>query len=195
MLVVGMFRNRTDAEAAIRDLRRAGFAEEQIGVAMQDQPQQEELAEHNSNQVAQGVATGAVSGGILGGLIGLIGSLLIPGLGPVVVGGLLAATLTGVGLGAAAGGLLGALVGMGVPETDVRHFEAGLRTGRVLLAVNAPTQTNVVLDIFGRYGADLGPSGIDRYRSIESRKPYAGNERRYHFDPDYIGPERRLVPV
>jgi uncharacterized membrane protein len=195
MLVVGMFRNRADAEAAIRDLRNAGFAEEQIGVAMQDQPQQEELAESTGSQVAQGVATGAVSGGILGGLIGLIGSLLIPGLGPVVVGGLLAATLTGVGLGAAAGGLLGALVGMGVPETDVRHFEAELRTGRVLLAISAPSRMTEVLDVFARYGADLGPSGIDRYRMVESRKPYAGNERRYHFDPNYVGLERRLVPV
>ena len=67
------------AEAAIRDLKGAGFTEEQIGVAMQDP----EPCAH----AAEGAATGALSGGMLGGLVGLLGSLLIPGVGPIVIGG------------------------------------------------------------------------------------------------------------
>ena len=46
--------------------------------------------EDTGSKVAEGAATGAVSGGIVGGLIGLLGSLLIPGVGPVVVGVLFA---------------------------------------------------------------------------------------------------------
>ena len=34
--VVGMFTRRSDAEAAIRELKAAGFTDDQIGVALQD---------------------------------------------------------------------------------------------------------------------------------------------------------------
>lgn len=52
-----------------------------------------------------------------------IGSLLIPGIGPVIAGGVLGATLVGAGVGAAAGGPIGLLTEMGVPEVEARHFE------------------------------------------------------------------------
>src|SRR5690349_7131253 len=183
MVIVGMFRNRSDAEAAIRDLRTLGFNEERIGVAMQNPDEQATLAERTGSDVAEGAATGAVSGGILGGVIGLLGSLLVPGVGPIVVGGLLASALTGAGIGAAAGGLMGALVGMGVPELDARHFQTGLGSGRVLVTVNAFTRSNEVLDIMRRHGADFGPSGGDRYAMPTSRTAYAGSERRQYTDP------------
>jgi len=195
MVIVGMFRNRSDAEAAILDLRTSGFSEERIGVAMQDPDEQVTLAERTGSDVAEGAATGAVSGGILGGIIGLLGSLLVPGIGPVVVGGLLASALTGAGIGAAAGGLMGALVGMGVPETDVQHFQRGLGSGRVLVTVNAFTRSDDVLDILRRHNADFGPSGTDRYSMPIAPVVYGGTERRHYTDPSYTGPERRLALV
>src|SRR5919197_3847587 len=133
--VVGLFNDRRHAESAIRDLKAAGFSEEQIGVALQSSEGEAHIvgdaepsnkAETHSGEFA---AKGAVSGGVLGGLVGLLGSLLVPGFGPVVVGGVLASTLTGAGLGAAAGGIIGALTGMGVSEQDARHFDLGLRAG------------------------------------------------------------------
>jgi hypothetical protein len=102
--VVGLFGHRSAAEAAIRDLRSAGFSDDQIGVAMQDRVQQGDLLEEVGGAPAEGAAKGAVSGGLVGGLVGLLGSLLIPGLGPVLAGGVLASTLAGVGIGAATGG-------------------------------------------------------------------------------------------
>src|SRR6185295_5008059 len=91
--VVGLFTERSDAEQAIRDLKDAGFSEQQIGVAMQDREAQRRLTEDTGSTAAEGAATGALSGGVVGGLIGLLGSLLIPGVGPIVVGGVLASTL------------------------------------------------------------------------------------------------------
>src|SRR5688500_14135783 len=73
--VVGMFTERKHAEQAIRDLKAAGFTEEQIGVAMQNRDDQQELIEDTGSQAAEGAAKGAVSGGVVGGLIGLLGSL------------------------------------------------------------------------------------------------------------------------
>ncbi|MEP6688055.1 MAG: general stress protein [Gemmatimonadales bacterium] len=161
--VVGMFTNRPDAESAIRELKGAGFGENQIGVALQDREEQRDLMETTGSEAAEGAAKGAVSGGLVGGLIGLLGSLLIPGVGPIVVGGVLASTLTGAGIGAATGGIIGALVGLGVPEGDARHFDEGLRSGRTLVTVNAGTRTADALAILDRHGMDFGPSGAARY--------------------------------
>src|SRR5512138_346465 len=206
--VVGLFQDRTDAEAAIRDLKDAGFTEGQIGIAHADRAEQRELMETTGSGAAEGAATGAVSGGLVGGLIGLLGSLLIPGVGPIVVGGVLASTLTGVGVGAATGGILGALIGMGVPEVDAKHFDAGLRSGSVLVTVNAGARTAEALEILERHGMDFWPSGVSRYGSFdrasgipvddslgERRASWTGRDRRGRQDAAYAGPERRLAGV
>jgi hypothetical protein len=170
--VVGLFNDRRHAEAAIRDLKAAGFTEEQIGIALQStegeahivgDPQASGEGQSHSGEFA---AKGAVSGGVLGGLVGLLGSLLIPGFGPVVVGGVLASTLTGAGLGAAAGGIIGALTGMGVSELDAQHFDLGLRSGGTLIAVGAGNRTDEALAILQGHGIDFGPSGS---RRVEAR--------------------------
>ena len=165
--VVGMFTNRPDVESAIRELKAAGFGEERIGVALQDRDEQRDLMETTGSEAAEGAAKGAVSGGVVGGVIGLLGSLLIPGVGPIVVGGVLASTLTGVGIGAATGGIVGALVGLGVPEGDARHFDQGLRSGRTLVTVNAGARTAEALTILDRHGMDFGPSGAARYEPAD----------------------------
>jgi heat induced stress protein YflT len=200
--VVGMFTNRPDAEAAIRELKAAGFADDQIGVALQDEQRDlRDLTETTGHEAAEGAAKGAVSGGLIGGLIGLLGSLLVPGVGPIVVGGVLASTLTGVGIGAATGGIIGALVTLGVPEADARHFDEGLRSGRTLVAVGAGARTGDALVILDRHGMDFGPSGASRYASgikaggepARERGRYRGKERRTLRESTYAGPERRLV--
>ena len=204
--VVGMFTNRPDAEAAIRELKAAGFGDDRIGVALQDREEQRDLRdlmETTGREAAGRAATGAVSGGLVGGLIGLFGSLLIPGIGPIVVGGVLASTLTGAGIGAATGGIIGALVALGVPETDARHFDEGLRSGRTLVTVDAGARTAEALMMLDRHGMDFGPSGASRYDSgikpgaelARERSRYRGKERRTTQDPMYAGPERRLVGV
>jgi hypothetical protein len=209
--VIGLFTNRQHAEAAIRDLKRAGFTDERIGVAMQDAGEQQELMDTTSSNAAEGAAKGAVSGGVVGGLIGLLGSLLVPGVGPVIVGGVLASTLAGAGIGAATGGLIGALIGLGVPEEDARHFDQGLRSGGTLVTVAAGSQTGDALAILQRHEVDFGPSRGRRFggwdevasesstgtrgRSSPGRKPYTGRERRTRGDTSYRGPERRLIGV
>jgi hypothetical protein len=203
------------AEEAIRDLKDAGFTDDEIGVISRDRkgratqpsgsstqpsgpsaqqsgssarqadaaPDEEEVGkilEDTAGGMAEGASIGAITGGVIGGLVGLVGSLLVPGLGPVVVGGVLASTLLGMGLGAATGGLIGALVGMGVPEDEARYFDAGFRKGGTLVTVNAGDRTPEAVSAMQRRGADLGPSR---------------SERRRRQDVSYAGPERRLVGV
>jgi uncharacterized protein (TIGR02271 family) len=163
--VVGLFTDRTDAENAIRQLRDAGFTEKQIGLAMRDRDEQRTLIEDTGTTAAEGAAVGAVSGGVLGGLIGLLGSLLIPGIGPIVAGGVLASTLAGAGIGAAAGGIIGALMGLGVPEADAQHFDRGFRSGGVIVTVDAGDRVGEAIAILQQNHVDLGPSGVDRFRT------------------------------
>ena len=87
-----------------------------------------------------------MTGGVLGGLAGLlvgIGALAIPGIGPVLAAGPLAAALgpalgallTGAAIGAGAGAIAGALVGMGMPEDEAQVYEQRFRQGRILVTV------------------------------------------------------------
>jgi len=173
--VVGLFARRRDADAAIRDLKVAGFRDDQVGVALQDKEEQGDLLEPTRAKEAEGAAAGAVSGGLIGGLIGLLGSLLVPGVGPLVVGGVLASTLTGAGIGAATGGIIGALMGLGVPEPDARHFDQGLRLGSTLVTVDAGPRTAEVLVILDRHGMDFGPSGTERFAAFDRAAGTAGD--------------------
>ena len=134
-------------------------------MALQDRDEQGDLLESTGGREADGAAAGALSGGLVGGLIGLLGSLLIPGVGPIMVGGVLASALTGAGIGAATGGVIGALMGMGVPEIDARHFDEGLRLGSTLVTVDAGPRTDEALVILDRHGMDFGPSG---HRSVRA---------------------------
>ena len=105
--VAGLFSDRARAEQAIDALKAAGFTEDQIGVALRDRPAPGVLLETTGTEVAEEAATtGALGGGLLGGFAGLligIGALVIPGLGPVVAGGMLA-TAFGVAGGMRRGG-------------------------------------------------------------------------------------------
>src|SRR4029453_14657261 len=136
--VVGLFNDAESAETAIRALKTAGFSDQEIGVVMRDLGGSRGLADSTVNGgAAEGAAAGAATGSMVGGLLGLLGSLLLPGVGPIVVGGVLGSTLVGAGAGAATGGLIGGLVGMGVSADDARHFDRGFRGGGLLVSGNA----------------------------------------------------------
>jgi hypothetical protein len=90
----------------------------------------------------EGAATGAVAGGIAGGLTGLLvglGTLAIPGIGPIMLAGAtataLATTLAGGAIGAVTGGLLGGLIGLGIPEERAKVYDQRVTRGDYLVIV------------------------------------------------------------
>lgn len=150
--VVGVFTDRAMAERAIEQLHQAGFHDEQIGYVSRDS-QVSTVAPEASNDTAAGAATGAVSGGVLGGVLGAAAALLIPGFGPAIAGGILAATLGGAALGAVAGGLVGALTGMGIPEEEARYYQDEFETGRTIVTVKTDGRYEEALNILRQNGA------------------------------------------
>ena len=82
-------------------------------------------------------------GGVTGWLIG-VGALAIPGIGPIIAAGPIAAALgvagttaaAGAGAGAVAGGLVGALTSWGFSESEAREYESRVQHGDVLIAAD-----------------------------------------------------------
>jgi hypothetical protein len=155
--IAGVFETREAAEDAVQRLLAAGFRRDAIGVAMRDPRASGELAEATGadDLSAEGATAGAISGAGVGALIGLalVGStLVLPGIGPILVGGSLAtgavtaagtaaAALTGAGLGGLSGGLIGGLVGAGISEEEATGYVEQIQQGRILVAVNADEAT------------------------------------------------------
>ena len=99
--LVGVFEQRVDAEQALEDLRALGFGEEDLGIAIRST---EEAAASGAAATMEGAsaastgmetesAEGAGVGLVAGGILGAAAALLIPGVGPVLAGGLLSATV------------------------------------------------------------------------------------------------------
>jgi Heat induced stress protein YflT len=153
--VVGVFENRLQAEQAIDELHHAGFADNQIGYALRGEHSEKGL-EPPHEETRNEAATGAISGGIFGAIVGALAALLLPGIGPVLAGGILVAALGGAAIGAAAGGVLGALMDLGVTEEEARYYENEFKNGRTIVAVltgEDRERANQAREILHRHGA------------------------------------------
>jgi uncharacterized protein (TIGR02271 family) len=165
--ILALYDDFPTAESVTRALVESGFPSEDISLMANNS-----AAEYGSglsgsvaasgegrsaegDKGASGTMTGAAIGGTIGGIGGLLvglGALAIPGIGPVVAAGPLAATLIGAGAGAAAGGLLGALTSIGVPENEANLYAEGVRRGGALLALRAEeSEAERAIAIMERY--------------------------------------------
>jgi hypothetical protein len=139
-LVTGLFKTRAAAEAAVDALMKRGYTREEISVLMSDSTKSKEFAVDTRTHAADGAGIGGAVGGTIGAVLAAIvavgTSIAIPGLGLVVAGPIVAA-LAGAGAGAATGGIVGALIGAGIPEHRARVYDAGIRSGGILLGVEA----------------------------------------------------------
>lgn len=156
--VVGVFETRDQVNCAEQALRNAGFRDDQIGIAMRDekgQPTQNEgmLKEKHGNKAAEGAMGGLVTGGVVGGILGAAAAMLVPGVGPVLAGGILASALAGAATGAVAGGLLGTLVGLGVPEEEAQYYNDEFQRGRIIMTAKADNRYDQAYTIMRDCGA------------------------------------------
>jgi hypothetical protein len=175
-----MYDRYEDAEKVVGELEAAGIQHDNISLVANaesrgGQPSATSTAPaaHTGTHSGTGAGTGATLGTAIGGGLGLlagIGSLAIPGVGPVVAAGWLIATLTGAGIGAAGGGLVGALTGAGVSQEEADVYAEGVRTGGTLVT------------------ARVDESEADRVQGIMNRyNPVDWQQRRASYGPDWKG--------
>ncbi|KYK48971.1 hypothetical protein A1D31_26995 [Bradyrhizobium liaoningense] len=151
-----LYDNYSDAEQAVRRLENAGVPHSDISIVANNSDNwygsssgKVDRDRDGTDDRAEGAGTGAGIGAGLGGAAGLLaglGLLAIPGLGPVVAAGWLAATAVGAAAGAATGGIVGALTEAGVSREDASLYAEGVRRGGTLVSARVPDQDRSRLD-------------------------------------------------
>jgi ADP-ribose pyrophosphatase YjhB (NUDIX family) len=139
--VAGIFRSRADAETAVQQLHSLGIPNDRIALLTPgtniDQAEKT-VPTADTEQPGMGKAMGGAVGGALGAASGATlgvaaASLLVPGVGPVLAGGILGAAILGAGgavTGAAAGEALEEELVSGLPHDELYVYEDAVRKGR-----------------------------------------------------------------
>ena len=151
--------NISQAERIVDRLKVAGFSNNDISVIMADKSGTRDFAHKKNTKAPEGAATGAGTGAIVGGALGWlagIGSLAIPGVGPLIAAGPIMAALGGAAVGGSVGGLTGALIGMGIPEYVAKQYEGKVKGGNALISVHSDNsdETDRAKKIFEAEGAE-----------------------------------------
>lgn len=135
-----LYDNYSDAQSAVTKLETAGVPHSDISIVANNSDGwfdgKKDRDGDGVDDRAEAAGTGAGVGAGLGGAAGLLaglGLLAIPGLGPVVAAGWLAATAVGAAAGAATGGLVGALTQAGVSDDEAPLYAEGVRRGGSLV--------------------------------------------------------------
>lgn len=151
--IIAAFQDRIRAEKAVDDLERAGFSSSDIGFAIrgEDVARGGMISDAVGAKDAKGAAVGAVSGGMLGGILGAAAALLVPGVGPVVAGGILTMTFGGALAGTAIGGIFGALAGLGISEEEARFLDKEFQSGKAIIVVKAKNRIPEAAQILYRH--------------------------------------------
>jgi hypothetical protein len=152
--VIALYDDFNTARDVVQELTDAGFSRDRISLIANDTSGEYSryLGEMRPATTIEEPQSGASAGAG-------IGALTIPGIGPVLAAGPLAAALSalaGAGIGAVAGGvaggLIGALVDMGVPEEHAGYYAEGVRRGGTLVTLQAEdTMSDRAVEIMNRF--------------------------------------------
>jgi hypothetical protein len=162
-LISAVFDNRSEAEAAVQELRSAGVDTSRLSIVGRDEGRT--TVTDGSGDVAdddagEGALKGALGGAGLGAILG-VAALAIPGVGPLAAAGAIASTAIpgaaaiGAGAGAVAGGLSGYLTNHGVSEEDADYYEGRINEGGIFVSVDGSSgdvSSDEVRDILRRNG-------------------------------------------
>jgi len=153
-ILVSVFEDRLEAENAVDELEEAGFSADEIGYAIRgsDAVAGGMITDAVGTKDGEGAVVGAVTGGIVGGILGAAASVLIPGIGPVMAGGILWTALGFAGAGVATGGILGAMAGLGLSEEEAKFYEQEFHSGKAIVTVKAGARTATAVEILRRHG-------------------------------------------
>lgn len=189
--ITRLYDNSIHAEQALQALRNAGLTEDQVSIVANRSSDPVNNPEAASD-AAEGAATGAGVGGAVGagaGLLAGVGLLAIPGIGPVVAAGWLAATALGAVAGAvtggAAGGLVGSLTSDGMSEDHANVYAEGIRRGGSMVTARVPddreSEVNRILATYpsvepAARGAEYRRDGWQRFD--EKAAPFVPTARR-----------------
>lgn len=136
--VAAVYKTHTDAEAGVKELQKAGFDMTKLSIVGKEYHTDEHVVGYYN--AGDRMKYWGKLGGFWGGLWGfLFGAAFfwVPGIGPLLVGGpLVASIVAGLEGAALVGGLsaLGAgLYSVGIPKDSVLKYEMDVKAGKFLL--------------------------------------------------------------
>ncbi|HEX9275802.1 MAG TPA: hypothetical protein VGA51_05305 [Casimicrobiaceae bacterium] len=155
-IVAGRFEQQTDADAAIAELMRQGFARDRVSSFFVNPPGEHAKSvlggDREASPGAETAGTGAVAGAAIGGAVGIgLGLAATPVVGTVAVP-------TAGGIGAYMGALAGALGKMEDSPAETRPYAETppeVRHGGIVVAAFAPEpeQRATALEVLQASGA------------------------------------------
>ncbi|MEP6988052.1 MAG: YsnF/AvaK domain-containing protein, partial [Chloroflexota bacterium] len=175
--IIALYNDFEIANQAVEALVKAGIDRNVISVVANDAGEKYSSTLKNSQATDDGdvkAGQGASFGMIVGAIVG-IGVALIPGIGPVLAVGPLAAVLfggIGAAAGAATGGIVAGLVDLGVPEEEAHQYAEGVRRGGALVSVelNQDEQVTRAEEVLNRYK----PTNIDEHGETLRQEGWKG---------------------
>jgi hypothetical protein len=163
--VVGILGSRETAYGAVERLLAAGLPRERVSVLMPGTPPRE-TARRVPTDEGEPPGMGAAVGGVLGGALGLsAAAIVLPGIGPIVVAGLLAAGVAGAAGGAVVGDKVEDRLANGLPRDELPIYQAALGRGRsvVVAAVENDDEAERAREAFRRAGAESVDAARERW--------------------------------
>jgi len=154
--VVGIFASRDAACRAVDALRARGMPPSRIGLLMPGTPSRD-VERRVPIDEGEAPGMGAAVGGVIGGAVGLsAAAIVLPGVGPLVLAGLLAAGIAGTAGGAAVGDTLEEVLSNGVPRDELPIYQAALHARRsvVVGSVDRDADAHALRETFRAAGAE-----------------------------------------
>lgn len=199
-VISGVFNDRSAAENALRELREAGVTERRLAFftpGTSESDLENTVPVTDSESKGMGAAMGATIGGAFGAATGATlglaaASLAIPGVGPVIAVGAIAASVLGIAgaaTGAAAGESIEESLGTSLPHEDLFIYEEALRRGDSVIIVAAENdgQSDRAKEIMTRnHSLDFDELRDDWWSTLrdEERSYYAGTGRDFEEDEE-----------
>jgi hypothetical protein len=143
-VISAVFDSRSEAEAAVSELRSAGVDQSALSVVGREEGRTTVTdgdGAATDDDAGEGSVKGALGGAGLGAILG-VAALAIPGVGPLAAAGAIAssaipgAAAIGAGAGAVAGGLSGYLKNHGVSDEDASYYEGRINEGGIFVSVD-----------------------------------------------------------
>jgi uncharacterized membrane protein len=160
---VAVFDQHQGAESAIRALQSKGFDMKKLSIVGRDYHTEEHaVGFYNAgDHVKYWGKLGAFWGTVFG-ILFAPAFFFIPGIGPILTGGIIGSILMGTVEGAAVGAAIGggsgvlaaALTGLGIPKDSVIRYQADLKANKFLLIANGtPAEVERARAILAEVGA------------------------------------------
>jgi uncharacterized membrane protein len=142
---VAVFETHAEADEAVKELQKAGFDMKKLSVVGKDYHTEEQVVGYYNagDRMKHWGKLGAFWGGLWGLLFGAA-FFWVPGIGPILVGGpLVASIIAALESAVVVGGIsaIGAgLVSLGIPKNSIVEYESALKVGKYFVVAHGTAE-------------------------------------------------------